>query len=149
QNPVKISDFRSNDRVQTSVKEQFAAMHRRGKKVVYVAKRTDRVGANTEAVKLEEFAKSVYTFLYDFVPFSGSTSFLYDDEINGGYNKVFGDGKSVWNEMPENEFRLRASIFWIAQEVTAHLKKTRPDEKDPDARAALERKWALLFAVSV
>jgi hypothetical protein len=149
QNPVKISDFRSNDRVQASIKEQFAAMHRKGKKVVYVAKRTDRVGANTEAVKLEEFAKCVYTFLYDYVPFSGSTSFLFDDEIDGGYNKVFGDGKSIWNEMPADEFKLRAAIYWIAQEVAIYLKNTRANETNPDARAALERKWALLFGVSV
>jgi AIPR protein len=149
QNPVKISDFRSNDRVQANVKKQFAAMHRKGKKVVYVAKRTDRAGANTEVIKLEEYAKSVYTFLYDYVPFSGSTSFLFDDEATGGYNKVFGDGKLVWDEMPENEFRLRAAISWIAQEVTTYLRNTRSSEPDPDARAALERKWPLIFAVSV
>lgn len=149
QNPVKISDFRSNDRVQASVKEQLEALTRNGKKVVYVAKRTDRIPSNTEVVKLEEFSKSVYTFLHDFVPFSGSTSFLFDDEDTGGYTKIFGDGKSVWTEMPADEFRLRAAIYWIAQEISHNLKRTRGEEEDADARAALERKWALLYAFSI
>jgi hypothetical protein len=81
QNIIKISDFRSNDPVQEYLKEQFGQITRRGKKVVYLAKRTDRVPANSEPVKLEEFAKCVYAFLYDFVRFSGSTSFLFSDDL--------------------------------------------------------------------
>src|SRR4051812_24172573 len=33
QNTVKVSDFRSNDRVQEALKEQFAKIHRRGRQV--------------------------------------------------------------------------------------------------------------------
>ena len=97
---------------------------------------------------MEEFAKSGYAFLYDFVEFSGSSSFLFNDEASGGYVKVFGDGNNLWEAMPAEEFKLRSAIYWVAQEIASNLKKTRSNEGDPDARAALERKWCLVFAFS-
>ena len=149
QNTVRISDFRSNDAVQNSLKEQFSSISRKGKKVAYLPKRTDRTVNNTEVVRLEEFAKAVYTFLYEFVSFSGSTSFLFDDGPAGGYIRVFGDGNKLWERMPEEEFRLRAAIYWVSNEVSTYLRDTRLEENDLDARAALERKWPLVYAVSV
>ena len=32
--------------------------------------------------------------------------FLFNDEHDGGYNKIFGDGEAKWEKMPEEEFRL-------------------------------------------
>jgi AIPR protein len=148
QNTIKISDFRSNDPVQVALKEQFAAIPRRGRKVAYLPKRTDRVPPQTEIVRLEEFAKSVYAFLFDPTEFTGSTSFLFDDSKAGGYTKVFGDETHVWERMPDDEFELRAAIYWIAQDFGAHLRVAREAEKDADARASLERKWLLIFATA-
>ena len=51
QNAIKISDFRSNDQIQANLKEQFSQITRFGKKVVYLAKRTDRVPGNTEVIR--------------------------------------------------------------------------------------------------
>src|SRR5262249_39304122 len=93
QNVVKVSDFRSNDSVQEYLKEQFKKLSYRGRPVAYIPKRTDRPPKNAELVRLEEFAKAVYAFLEDPVGFSGATAFLFDD-INGGYNKIFGDGEA-------------------------------------------------------
>lgn len=148
QNIIKISDFRSNDLVQVSLKKQFEELYRKGKKVIYLAKRTDVVPRNSEVVRIEEFAKTVYAFLYDFVEFSGSSSFLFNDEFDGGYVKVFGDGDSVWESVPSDQFQLRAAIYWVAQEIASRLKKTRGSEQDADARAALERKWCVVYAFS-
>jgi hypothetical protein len=146
QNTVKISDFRSNDKVQEFLKEQFKQIARHGRHVSYVPKRTDLVPKNAEVVRLEEFAKSVYAFLVDPISFSGATSFLFNDDSSGGYNKIFGDGEAKWEKMPEEEFRLRAAIYWIAQEFATYMRKDRDAEIDPDVRAALERKWMLLYA---
>ena len=146
QNTVKVSDFRSNDTVQEHLKEQFKRISRRGRQVIYVPKRTDLIPKNVEVVRLEEFAKSVYAFLEDPTSFSGATAFLFNDDHDGGYNKIFGDGEAKWEKMPEDEFRLRAAIYWIAQEFTTHMRAERDEETDPDARAALERKWMLLYA---
>jgi AIPR protein len=149
QNTVKISDFRSNDSVQKNLRDQFSELTRGGKKVVYLAKRTDKYPANSELVKFEEFAKSVYTFLYEFVSFSGSSSFLFNEGGEGGYVRVFGTNDILWERMPDDEFRLRAAIYWISNEISGYLRSTRPDEQDVDARAAIERKWALLYSFGV
>lgn len=146
QNTVKISDFRSNDDVQTNLKQQFGEISRRGKRVVYVPKRTDKIPPNSEIIRLEEFAKSVYAFLYDPTMFSGSSSFLFNIEKAGGYASVFGDGTKVWERMPDDEFKLRAGIYWLSQEFASHIRKVREGETDVDARGALERKWLLVHA---
>lgn len=148
QNTIKISDFRSNDDVQASLKDQFGELFRKGRRVVYLPKRTDKVPPNSEVVRLEEFSKASYAFLYEPTKFSGSTSFLFSTDAEGGYAKVFGDGLRVWARIPEDEFRLRAGIYWLSQEFSAHLKTIRDKEDDPDARAALERKWLLVYAAS-
>lgn len=148
QNTIKISDFRSNDEVQESVKEQFKELSRAGKRVAYLPKRTDKVPPNSEIVRLEEFSKSVYAFLYEPTAFSGSSSFLFSLEKNGGYAKVFGDGSKIWERMPVDEFRLRAASYWIAQECSKYIKASREEEDDADSRAALERKWLVVYAAA-
>jgi hypothetical protein len=146
QNSIKDSDFRSNDPVQENLKKQFAELTRNGRKVAYIPKRTDRTSGNTENVRMEEFAKSVYSFLYDPTDFSGASAFLFKDEApDDGYQRVFGDA----DKMPDDEFRYRAGIYWIAQEIGNQLKDYREKLEDPDSRAALERKWLVVYAASV
>ena len=149
QNTIKDSDFRSNDDVQKNLKSQFADISRRGKTVAYVPKRTDKISPNSEVIRLEEFAKSVYAFLYDPTSFSGSSSFLFNTDKDGGYVRVFGDGSIIWEKMPDDEFKLRAGIYWLAQEFAQRLRNIRDKEEDSDSRAALERKWLLIYASSI
>jgi hypothetical protein len=92
QNTIKLSDFRSNDPVQLALSDQFKQVVRKGRKVAYLPKRTDKVPANHEVIRLKEFAKSVYAFLHGPTEFTASTSFLFDDSEKGGYAVVFGDG---------------------------------------------------------
>ena len=146
QNTIKISDFRSNDTVQSGLRDQFSEIFRQGRKVAYLPKRTDKIPPNSDVVRLEEFAKSVYAFLYDPTDFSGASSFLFSLDKNGGYTRVFGDGAKLWERIPDDEFKLRAGAYWLAQEFARHLKVDRSNEADPDTRAALERKWLLVYA---
>jgi hypothetical protein len=145
QNVIKVSDFKSNDPIQAYLKKKFS-YNRFGRKVEYFPKRTDKKSPNSIAIRLEEFAKVVYAFLYDPVKFSGSTSFLFDESEQGGYAKVFGNGTEVPDLMPEDEFRLRSSIWWIATEFDAALKEFKKGDISQHERAALERKWFLLYA---
>lgn len=145
QNVIKVSDFRSNDQIQIDLQKKFK-YGRFGKDVRYYPKRTDNRAPNTTAIRLEEFAKVIYAFLFDPVKFSGSTSFLFDDTENGGYAKVFGNGVDVPEIMPEEEFRLRSAIWWISEAFDAELKEVKKGEISQLERAALERKWFLLYA---
>jgi hypothetical protein len=79
------------------------------------------------------------------ISFSGATAFLFDD-VAGGYNKIFGDGDAKWEKMPDDEFRLRAAIYWLSKELGEHMREDRAAEADADAKAALERKWVLMYA---
>jgi len=144
QNVIKVSDFRSNDPVQNDLREKFD-YSRFGKRVEYVPKRTDKRQGRSIQIRMEEFAKVIHAFLYDPVSFSGSTSYLFDDD--GGYAKVFGDGKSVWDStMPNDEFKLRSGIWWLAEEFSDHLKQYKATLGDKVEKAALERKWFLIYA---
>ena len=125
-------------------------MVRKKKPAAYIPKRTDSPDKNKENVRLEEFAKSVYSFAYDPTHFSGNSDFLYKDTDPGdGYLCVFGDENAVWQKMPDDEFRYRAAIFWISQEIASNIKLYREKLSDPDERMALERKWLVVYAAKI
>jgi hypothetical protein len=142
QNIIKVSDFRSNDPIQNDLKKKFD-YSRRGKRVEYLPKRTDKRRANSIQIRLEDFAKVVYAVLVDPVKFSGSTSFLFDE--TGGYPWVFGDGSQIWDTMPTEEFKLRGGIWWMSEEFTKSLKAYKENAEEELEKLALERKWIVLF----
>jgi len=146
QNVIKASDFRSNDPVQRDLKEKFKKVVRFGRDTEYMPKRTERSKRNTWIVRMEEFAKVVYSFLGDPVSFSGSTSYLFDDSEQGGYRIVFGDGKQLWDKMPDDEFRLRSAIWWMGEAFAERRKLDRGRTNDLVERGALERIYMLIFA---
>jgi hypothetical protein len=146
QNVIKLSDFRSNDPVQNDLRAKFSRYKRFGRPVAYMPKRTDEKKKQSFEIRLEEFAKVVYSFLCDPVRFSGSTSFLFDDGPDGGYMRVFGDGRDVHDVMPDEDFRLRSAVWWIGREFGEAIRQERKEEADPTTKAALERKWWLIFA---
>ena len=149
QNVIKQSDFRSNDAIQKDLVKKFATYKRLGKSVVYVPKRTDRRPPNSFVIRLEDFSKTTFSFLRDPVSFSGSTAYLFDESETGGYKYVFGDGKDIWELMPEDEFRLRSAIWWLSEAFSEQVGADRKVEADSVTRAALERKWMYIFAARV
>ena len=62
---------------------------------------------------------------------------------------VFGDENSIWTKMPDDEFRYRAAIFWISQEIASNLKAYRDKALDSDEKMALERKWLVIYAAKI
>jgi len=149
QNVIKVSDFRSNDPIQNDLRNKFE-YHRAGRRVQYIPKRTDKnASRNTFPIKLEDYAKVCYSFLFDPIKFAGSTSFLFDDSDQGGYTKVFGNGVRVWDVMPDEEFRLRSAVWWMSEEFNRALKLFKSGELSQEERGALERKWFLLFAAKL
>jgi hypothetical protein len=149
QNTIKVSDFRSNDPIQEDVARKFKSFTRYGKQVLYLPKRTDKTTKGAEIIRLEEFSKVVYAFLVDPVSFSHDTSFLFDDSEKGGYHYVFGDGKELWLRMPEEEFKLRSSIWWLSKTFGDRRKQDLESITDSAERAALERKWFLLYVTRI
>ena len=145
QNVIKDSDFRSNDPIQQDLKDKFN-YSRFGRPIDYVPKRTDRKKPSSVQIRLEEFAKVIYSFLGDPIKFSGQTSFLFDESENGGYRLIFGDGQEVWLQMPDEEFQLRSAIWWLADEFGRQLKRDREITTPPIERASLERKWFIIHA---
>lgn len=146
QNVIKASDFKSNDPIQTDLRDKFAKHMRFGRSVDYAPKRTDFRKTNATAIRLEEFAKVIYSFLRDPIQFSGSTSFLFDDGEKGGYRHVFGDGKQVWTTMPDEEFKLRSAVWWMSDAFAPAIRTDRANAADANEKAALERKWFIFFA---
>jgi hypothetical protein len=66
QNEIKISDFRSNDRIQSELKDYFGRLTYGGKKgILYKTKRglADKE-TNRHVVSLEEFTKTVFAFQF-------------------------------------------------------------------------------------
>lgn len=149
QNLIKSSDFRSNDPIQTDLKKRFSKIVRFARKVEYLPKRTDKVTPNSEPIRIEEFAKVVYSYVCDPIKFSGSTAFLFDENDNGGYKHAFGDGTTVWTEMPNDEFKLRSAIWWLGSAFGEKLIEDRKNVTEPIAKAALERKWMIIFAAKL
>jgi hypothetical protein len=149
QNVIRVSDFRSNDPIQNDLRAKFDNLTRRGKRADYIPKRTDKIRSNAIPIRMEDFAKTVYSFLRDPIAFSGNSSFLFDDSEGGGYRYVFGDGKQVWATMPESDFKLRAAIWWMAEVFGERRKRDRTSAKDPAELGALERKWMLLYVLKL
>lgn len=150
QNVVKASDFRSNDEIHTDLGRQFGELSRRGKKVQYIPKRTYFLNPKTHhPIKLEEFAKTIYSFIENPVDFSSSTSILFDDSEKEGYLKVFGDGKNVYTRLDKDTFKYLAGIWWLAEDFATQLESDREKLTDITERAALVRKWFVFFSAMV
>lgn len=144
QNAMKPADFISNDAIQGWLHKEFGRSKRLGKEVVYQNKRTSVDVTGKETIPIDDFAKSVYSFLYDPIKFSTGSTFFFTPGKEKGYYRVFGDGDSLFEPpMDSEEFRLRSAIWWMSKEFAAAMKT---DKKTGKYGAALERKHFILFA---
>lgn len=145
QNIIKNSDFRSNDPIQNDLKNKFSENSRYGRKVVYISKRTDQKPQRCEIIPMQDFAKTIYSFLFNPSDFDSNTNFLFDNSSSGGYVKIFGDGNSTSDFFTAEQFRLRSVIWWLAKEFEKERKSHRQQLTDNAAWKALERKWILFY----
>jgi hypothetical protein len=141
QNAIKLSDFRSNDRVQYSLRKQFSELpSRAGRKFLYKNKRSGERDANYIGIGMEEFIKTVYAFQFGPDDVFGGTQNLFDTGDGGGYRKLFGDGSG---DVISDRFKELAGIWFLCEYVN-HLWK---ECRSTDPAEALERRWMVYFTV--
>ncbi len=156
QNAIKISDFRSNDKIQRSLEQHFNKLSRSGKKYRYKNKRSGDRKANSIAISMEIFAKTVHSFLYGPVDYFGGTSYLFDISSKGGYCKIFGNGEYVDDELSQIEFDTLAGTYFICEQIGTSFKRIKSelltDEDDEKERIiiknSLMQKWMVYFMVA-
>lgn len=101
QNPVRLSDFKSNDPIQAWLESQFKSYNWKSKKRGYSAKRGSVARG---ALGLEELSKLLCAYKYTPTEILSNPKALWtslEDESYGLYEKLFGiDGESVhsWTE---------------------------------------------------
>lgn len=152
QNSMRLSDFRSNDSVQSSLVkyiQQVPAFG--GKSYIYRNKRTQAVDRNKINIKMDEFCRSIYSYQFGPSDYFGGLSHLYDTGSDGGYVKLFGQELAALNQ---EEFDRLFGIWLVASFVGELLKEekqkagTDTDEEYWSVRkSALERKYLVFFAV--
>lgn len=144
QNAIKISDFRSNDKVQLDLQRKFGALASAdGRKYFYKNKRSGEPQKDKIIIKMEDFIKTVFSFQLGPDDVYGGTSYIYDASEEGGYTKLFGDGVEILPSLSVELFELYAGTWFCCKEGEKHLKRS--SKEDP--HNALERRWMFFFAL--
>jgi len=164
QNAVKISDFRSNDGVQTSLASYFDTITFGGKKYHYKNKRTKEAPRNSISINLDDFCKAIHSFDKGPVDFFGGVKYLYETNPSGGYYCLFGDTESnqILNALSKDRLQIFAAKFFICE--TARIKfdeekKNRISDEERNrnsddntpliSKRALEGRYLIFFTVGV
>jgi hypothetical protein len=154
QNSVKVSDFRSNDPVQTGLAAKFKTLSRRGKQYWYKNKRTGESDPHRIAIGLEELARSIWSFEFGPIDVFGGTAHLFDTSADGGYLKLFGIDNQLPTVVSDEQFKYIAGRYFLCDAVRFTLAKVRTDaakeHSGEDAALwtnALERRWMVYFTV--
>ena len=105
QNPVRLSDFKSNDPIQTWLESQFKGYGWKSKSRVYSAKRG---GVARGAIGLEELSKLICAYTHNPTEILSSPKALWtsaEDESYGIYEKLFGSDGALVNAWTDERFR--------------------------------------------
>ena len=144
QNAIKLSDFRSNDPIQEDLASRFAQLKARsGKKIIYKNKRTGDQDRTKVAIPMEEFTKTVFSFLWGPPDVFGGTSYLFDPSMEGGYSKLYGDDSgAIKVKLLTDEFNRLAGIWFLCEYAKAAWKR-----ESKHGAEALERRWLFFYAL--
>ena len=144
QNAIKISDFRSNDQVQISLKHHFAKVPAlRGKSFIYRNKRSSDRDSLHIIISLEELIKTIHAFRFGPDDRFGGTSYLFNTEKDGGYFKLFGDGTELKTTLTTEEFDDIAGVWFLCERVRTIWKERPPEMQTP----GMERRWLVFWTV--
>jgi AIPR protein len=144
QNSIRVSDFRSNDKVQYDIMKRFEALPAvEGKKFLYKNKRSGERDAGRIVVGMKEFVKTLYAFIFGPDDVFGGIGYLFDATKEGGYVKLFGDGKELLPSLSKETFEYYAGIWFACSHAKESWKEQTARTKDP----ALERRWMFYFAL--
>lgn len=149
QNAIKISDFRSNDKIQHDIRSRFAALPSlNGRKFSYKNKRSgpterDAKRGSDINVGMEEFTKTLYAYLYGPDDVFGGTGYVFDATTDGGYAKLFGNGVEVLPSLGNELFERYAGIWFVCNQAREIWR----DESRKTKHSSLERRWMFYFAL--
>ena len=103
QTAIKLADFRSNDSIQRDLRNRWNSVKSRsGRKWIYENKRSGESKKGKIPIRMEEFTKTIYSFLFGPPDMYGGTKHLFDPSRDGGYFRLFGDCESggFWCRQP-------------------------------------------------
>lgn len=150
QNSMKVSDFRSNDAVQSSLVKYISQVPASGgKPFLYRNKRTQAVDRNKSIIKMDDFCRSVFAFVHGPADFFGGLSFLYDTGPEGGYTRLFGKDLGA---LSQDKFDYYFGAWLLTSYAGERLKSEKSREYgDEDTekvrKLALERKHLVFFSL--
>ncbi len=156
QNEIKSADFRSNDAIQVSIKQCFDKLIiKGGKKYEYFPKRVESTKKNIHEVKMTDFARANFDFMFNPYEVAGSGgSVMFDlskpSPNNSYYEQIFGPENSY---IGESDFREKAGIYFLSLLLDTWLKKERsilkknPGDQSNIILNAIERKPILMMFV--
>jgi len=144
QNAIKLSDFRSNDKVQFDIRRRFEALPAlRGKRFLYKNKRSGERESDRIVIGMEEFVKTLYAFQFGPDDVYGGTGHVFDATQGGGYAKLFGEGGEILPFVANDTFCLYAGIWFACSEAKEAWRIKSRESKEP----ALERRWMFFYAL--
>jgi hypothetical protein len=145
QNSIKLSDFRSNDRVQVALREKFNKLPALdGKKFIYLNKRTGDQDRRNILIPMEGFTKTVHAFEFGPDDMLGGTEYLFDPGSEGGYSRVFGDEIEQQTGITVERFQKLAGTWFLCSNVSERWKTRSAEDRE---HKGLERRWMVFFAV--
>jgi AIPR protein len=158
QNAVRISDFRSNDPVQTSIARYIGNVDAfGGKKFSYKNKRSQQIDRSKIFIGLDEFCRTIHAFFFGPADVFGGLSYLYDTAADKGYPKLFGEASEP---LAEQTFKRYFGAWLLCSYAAEELKKLRKEREEAlvssDSESedqinlqknALERKYHVYFAL--
>jgi hypothetical protein len=143
QNAIKLSDFRSNDKVQFDIRKRFEALPAvRGKRFLYKNKRSGERESDRIVIGMEEFVKTLYAFQFGPDDVFGGTGHVFDATQGGGYAKLFGEDGEILPFVANDTFCLYAGIWFACGEAKESWRLKSRESKEP----GLERRWMFYYA---
>jgi hypothetical protein len=136
QNARKSSDFRANDPIQTWIEKSFREQRQKNSlpKIAYQRKRgTKRAPAGHRSIRLEDFAKIRYAYLYEPTLVNASPKDLWSLQSDGGaYHLAFGVDHQVMEVWSTDEFRkalTALNIYFHIEDIARQEGKENPQIK--------------------
>lgn len=144
QNAIKLSDFRSNDKIQLDLRKRFDNLPTLGgKRFLYKNKRSGERESDRIVIGMEEFVKTLYAFIFGPDDMFGGTGHVFDATQGGGYAKLFGDNGEILPALTNETFARYAGIWFVCAETRELWRTKSRESKDP----ALERRWMFFYAL--
>ncbi len=145
QNAIKVSDFRSNDKIQYDLRRRFASLPAiAGRRFTYKNKRSDNAKGGDIVIAMDEFTKTVFAFLYGPDDVFGGTAHVFDATKGGGYARLFGDSTGDMLPALSNDlFSWYAGIWFLCDYARLEWREESRRTQEP----AIERRWLFYYAL--